>query len=246
MLNAAPPMPDPRPMAVANYDDVLPIIYQTERIETLLPRSIMTVFIGLPILLGVLYGHLILGIVNALLLGFVGAFLCRVLAVTLLAPLHALRYGRVMRRLAATLVGLAPDATLRTHWMAAAPGALAITRFSTVLLVDRSTDYRFISLGDKQIVAVDIRVDEDMRLTTRHRPGWALGLSAGRGLFGAWTLGGRTVTDARVRRSNSVLLRYQRDDDCAIRCAVIPFGPDEIGAETLRLALDRIRISTYS
>jgi hypothetical protein len=233
-------------MEGTDHDDVLPIIRRTERIERLLPRSIMAVFIGLPILLGLLHGHLILGIVNALLLGVVGAFLCRVVAVALLAPLHVLRYGQVMRRLVATLDTLAPDATLRTHWMAGAPGALAITPLSTVLLVNRSTDYRVISLTDEEIVAVDRHVEEDMRLTTRHRPGWALGLSAGRGLFGAWTFGGRTVTDARVRRSNSVILRYQREDDRAIRCAVIPFGPDELGADTLRLALSRIRTSTLT
>lgn len=83
-------------------------------------------------------------------------------------------------------------------------------------------------------------------MTTRRGPAWTLGLSAGRGLFGAWTFGGRTVTDARVTRSNSVILRYQREDDREIRCAIIPFGPDGIGAENFRLALGRIRTSTLT
>ncbi|WP_454882603.1 hypothetical protein [Sphingomonas oryzagri] len=233
-------------MEVADYHDVLPIIRQAERIERLVPRSIMTVFVGLPIFLGLLHGHPILGFVNALPLGLVGAFLCNVVAAAFLAPLHALRYGRIMRRLAATLDALAPEAAMKMHWMAGAPGALAITPLATMLLVDRSTDYRVISLADEEIVAVDHHVEEDMRMTTRRGPAWTLGLSAGRGLFGAWTFGGRTVTEARVTRSNSVILRYRREDDREIRCTIIPFGPDGIGAENLRLALGRIRTSTLT
>jgi hypothetical protein len=236
-------MPDPRPFDIPDDHDVLPIIRRTEQTEAWVPRSIMTIFVGLPLLLGVLHGHPVLGVINAILLGFVGTFLCRGVALFLLAPLHGLRYGRVMRRLAATLASLAPDAVSTTQWMAGAPGALAITRLGTVLLVDRSTAYRIISLADDEIVGVDRHVEEDIRMTSRSRPGLALGLSAGRGLFGAWTFGGRTVTDARMMRSSSVILRYQREDDRDIRCAVIPFGSDELGAETLRIALGRVRTS---
>lgn len=237
-------IPDPRPVETDDYHDVLPIVRQTEWLAMFIPRAIMSVFIGLPILLGVLHGHPILGLLNAFLLLFVGAFLCRVVAMLVLAPLHAVRYVRVMRTLSATLGRLAPDAILTAQWMAGAPGALAITRLDTVLLVDRSTGYRFIALADEEIVAVDRKVDEDVRMTTRRRPAFTLGMNVGRGLLGAWTFGGRSVTDARVARSYTVILRYQREDDPAICSALIPFGADERGAENLRTALNRVRKAT--
>ncbi|PXA86238.1 hypothetical protein DMC47_35265 [Nostoc sp. 3335mG] len=243
MIHASPCIStaDTRPLEASDYDDVLPVVRRIERIETVAPRAIMIVFIGLPILLGMLHGHPIFGLLNAVALGFVGAFLCRVVAVAILAPIHALQYGRVMRSLAATLDTLAPDATTKAQWIAGAPGALAITRASTLLLVDRSTDYRFISLADEEIVAVDRQVDEDVRMTTRRRSSLTLGAGLGRGIFGGWTVGGRTVSNARIMRSTTVVLRYQREEDPTIRCALIPFGPDDLGAENLRIALDRVR-----
>jgi hypothetical protein len=237
-------IPDPRPIETDDYHDVLSIVRQAEWLEMFIPRAIMSIFIGLPILLGFLHGHPILGLLNAFLLLFVGAFLCRVVAMLVLAPLHAVRYVRVMRTLSATLSKLAPDAILTAQWMAGAPGALAITRLDTVLLVDRSTGYRFIALADEEIVAVDRKVDEDVQVTTRQRPAFTLGMTAGRSFLGGWTFGGLTVTDARVARLYTVVLRYQREDDPAIRCALIPFGADELGAENLRIALDRVRKAT--
>lgn len=224
----------------SGHPAIADLVERTERVEGLTPLAIMAFFIGMPLAMGLLKGHPILAIINAVLLGLIGIVIVRIVSAVILTPMRSVRYRRAAHTLDAALALRAPTATVRRSWSDVAPGALAIIPAGHVLLVDRSTEFATVRLDVTQIAGVDIVTDASVQMTERRRPGLMLALPLG-GLIGGLTVAGRATTIARIAETHALALRYQLAANGPVRTSLIPFGQDRDGAASLKLAIDRLR-----
>ncbi|WP_454883435.1 hypothetical protein [Sphingomonas oryzagri] len=128
------------------------MVRATERVEGTLAIGLMAICVGLPVIGGIVRGHPVLGLANALLLGLIGWGLVLLVQALLLQPISIVRYHRAADRLCRTLRSTSGVGAMHHSWADAAPGAITVAADGRAWLADRSTDYQPVMLAPESIV----------------------------------------------------------------------------------------------
>jgi hypothetical protein len=209
----------------------------TERTSGIVITGVMAVAIGMPLLLGVLHGHPLLGAANALLLGLVGWGLAMPVHALVLSPVRIVRYSRAAKRLGRSVQDEAQAVALHRSWSEGAPGAITVARDGRVWLADRSTRYRPVTLDRTDIHHAEAISHMTVDAPSRSRVAMGVGVPIGGGLIATLS---RTPRErpAQVRTSHALVLHYLERGDSAVRATTIPFGSDLAGARFMAAVLD--------
>jgi len=212
------------------------MVDRTERASGVVLIGIMATCIGLPFLSGIVRGHPVIGIANAILLGLVGWGLALLIHAIILTPLGAVRYGRAAKTLARAVRQGAEAIALHRSWSDTTPGAVTVSAGGRLWLADRSTGYRVAVLDRTDIHAVEAVTDWAEQGRASRPIGFGIGVPLGGGLLMTIARAPK-VRAPKLRVSHAVVMRYAASGDPAIRVARIPFGPDHEGARTMAALL---------
>ena len=209
----------------------------TERTSRNVLTGLMAICVGLPLLLGLVRAHPLLGVANALLLGLVGWGLARLVHTLILNPVSVVRYARAAARLGRNVQTEGDAVALHRSWSEGTPGAITVTSDGRVRLADRSTGYHPIALDRG-----DIRHAEVITNTLIHEPrrsgfAFGMGIPLGGGLMAHFARIPHNKAP-QIRTSHMLVIRYAERGDAAIRTTSIPFGPDLADARFMAAILD--------
>lgn len=221
-------------------DDIRATVDQMEKITRWTPLVILAVLVGIPVIGSVLGGAIGSAIFSGIIMFIVAGFAIRIVNALIIGPLQAVRYKRAATTLAGQVQSLPIPTNLWRSWWTGAPGALAITRDGQVVIVDRSTDYSHLWLGQGQIVNVSVEREATQITNTKHSGRFTLGGVSRRGLFGGYTMGGRSKSTTKVVETAFLEIRYQLERNSSVYTSVIPFNANRRGADELCAAITRI------
>jgi hypothetical protein len=216
---------DPAVDAHASSEEIV----GTDRAEVAALIILMLVCVGLPLISGIVRGHPVLGVANAVLLGLVGWGLYLLLQMCVFQPASIARACRFADRLSATTRSEAPDEAMHRSWIEGSPGAITVGGDGRIWLADRSTGFESLTFA-----RADVAHAETVLL--HHAPphaGRGLGIGVGVPLGGGFVLG--MVPGGRPRPQSArygVALRYRAPAD-VVRSTLIPFGPDLTAAASM-------------
>ena len=187
--------------------------------------------VGVPLVRGIWYGHPLLGLANAILLGLAGLGLLFLINLFVLIPVTVVRYGRAASLLGKRLAEANPAPAMHRSWSDRTPGAITVAGDGRVWLADRSTGYRPLALQRSDIIDAEPVTIHSGRRFRVPAPVIGVGVPLGGGLMVTVPLGrGRRVPRDRVRYAMS--LRY-RSSDGIERSTLIPFGADGGGSHAM-------------
>ena len=218
---------------------ILSCVEQTEKINAIVPK---TIIIGMLVLLAAgpfLHGYLFLGLVNAVIVYFGAKVAVWLVNKIVLLPMRTTRYKGAARTLADQLKAVPERVTLCESWWLGAPGAIAVTANGHVIISDRSTNYEELWLTPSQIMNVGIEREATQITNIRHNGSFTLGGVSG-GLFGGYTFGGRSHATTTTIENAFLEIRYQFERNGAVYTTVLPFGGDRRSAEELCAMLSRL------
>ena len=221
-------------------DDIRSTVDQMEKIARLTPLVILALLVGFPVVSGLLNGSIGGAIIVGIIMFIVAGFVIRIVNALVIGPMQNVRYKRAATTLAGQVQGLPVPTNLWRSWWAGAPGALAITRDGHVVIVDRSTDYSQLWLGQGQIVNVSVEREATQITNTKHSGRFTLGGVSNGGLFGGYTTGGRSKSTTKTVETAFLEIRYQLERNGSVYTSVIPFSADRRGADELCAAITRI------
>ncbi|WP_380785369.1 hypothetical protein [Sphingomonas sp. R86521] len=220
--------------------DIRATVDQMEKIAQYTPLAILALLVGFPVISGILHGS----IGGALFIGFimfiVAGFVIKIVNAVVIGPMQTVRYKRAATTLAGQVQALPTPTSLWRSWWTGAPGALAITRDGHVVIVDRSTDYSQLWLGQGQIVNVSVEREATQITNTKHGGRFTFGGASSGGLFGGYTTGGRSKSTTTTVETAFLEIRYQLERNGSVYTSVIPFSADRRGADELCAAITRI------
>jgi hypothetical protein len=221
-------------------DDIRSTVDQMEKIAQFTPLGILALLVGFPVISGILNGS----IGGALLVGFimfiVAGFVIKIVNAVVIGPMQTVRYKRAAATLAGQVQSLSIPTSLWRSWWIGAPGALAITRDGHVVIVDRSTDYSQLWLGQGQIVNVSVEREATQITNTKHGGRFTFGGASSGGLFGGYTTGGRSRSTTTTVETAFLEIRYQLERNGSVYTSVVPFAADRRAADELCAAITRI------
>lgn len=221
-------------------DDIRATVDQMEKITLWVPRVILAVLVGLPVLANVLSGSFGTAILSGLIMFVVAGFVIKLAHALVVDPMRNVRYKRAASVLAAQVQSLAEATTQWRSWWTGAPGALAITRNGHLVIVDRSTDYTHLWLATGQIVNVSVAREATQITNTKHSGSFTFGGVSNSGFLGGYTTGGRSRSTTTTIETAFLEIRYQLERNGSVYTSVIPFGTDRRGADELCAAITRI------
>lgn len=221
-------------------DDIRATVDQMEKIARWTPLVILAVLVGFPVVSGVLGGSIGSAILSGIIMFIVAGFAIRIVNALIIGPMQTVRYKRAATTLAGQVQSLPIPTNLWRSWWTGAPGALAITRNGHVVIVDRSTDYSHLWLGQGQIVNVSVEREATQITNTKHSGRFTLGGVSSGGLFGGYTTGGRSKSTTKTVETAFLEIRYQFERNGSVYTSVIPFSADRRGADELCAAITRI------
>jgi len=221
-------------------DDIRSTVDQMEKIAQFTPLGILALLVGFPVISGILNGS----IGGALLVGFimfiVAGFVIKIVNAVVIGPMQTVRYKRAAATLAGQVQSLSIPTSLWRSWWIGAPGALAITRDGHVVIVDRSTDYSQLWLGQGQIVNVSVEREATQITNTKHGGRFTFGGASSGGLFGGYTTGGRSRSTTKTVETAFLEIRYQLERNGSVYTSVVPFAANRRAADELCAAITRI------
>ncbi|RYY09291.1 MAG: hypothetical protein EON55_18670 [Alphaproteobacteria bacterium] len=221
-------------------DEIRATVDQMEKIARLTPLVILAILVGLPVVSSLLSGSIGGAIFLGLIMFVVAGFAIRIVNALVVGPMQTVRYKGAATKLAGQVQSLPVPTNLWRSWWIGAPGALAITRDGHVVIVDRSTDYSHLWLGEGQIVNVSVEREATQITNTKHSGRFTLGGVSSGGLFGGYTTGGRSRSTTKTVETAFLEIRYQLERNGSVYTSVIPFAADRRGADELCAAITRI------
>jgi hypothetical protein len=221
-------------------DDIRATVDHMEKIAQFTPLVILAVLVGIPVVSALLHGAIGSAILSGVIMFVLAGFAIKIVNSLLIAPMQNIRYKRIATTLASQVQAL----PLPTNLWAGAPGALAITQDGHVVIVDKSTDYTHLWLGEGQIVNVSVEREATQITNTKHGGRFTLGGAFSSGVFGGYTFGGRSKSVTRIVETAFLEIRYQFERNGAVYTSVIPFNADRRGADELCAAITRIEHGT--
>ena len=199
---------------------------------------ILAVFVGFPVIRALFEGGIGSAIITGVIMFIVAGFVIKIVDAIVIRPMQTARFKRAATTLASQVQSLPVPTNLWRSWWTGAPGALAITREGHVVIVDRSTDYSQLWLGQGQIVNVSVEREATLITNTKHSGHITLGAS--RGFFGGYTTGGRSKSTTKTIETAFLEIRYELERNGSLYTSVITFNSDRRGADELCAAITRI------
>jgi hypothetical protein len=225
-------------------DDIRTTVDHMGKIAQFTPLVILAVLVGIPVVSALLHGAIGSAILSGVIMFVLAGFAIKIVNSLVIAPMQNIRYKRIATTLASQVQALPLPTNLWRSWWAGAPGALAITQDGHVVIVDKSTDYTHLWLGEGQIVNVSVEREATQITNTKHGGRFTLGGASSSGVFGGYTFGGRSKSVTRIVETAFLEIRYQFERNGAVYTSVIPFNADRRGADELCAAITRIEHGT--
>lgn len=234
--SSAPPIA--QPMSPPN-DAVLKLVIDTENTEKMVPKAILAVLVGVPVVLVLLSGHPLGAVIDGILFFLIAGLVIRLVNRFVLRPMRNKRYAEAAAMLASQMKSLPQPASMWRSWFEFAPGALALTRSGKLVIADRSTDYTHLWLSPEQIVNVSVEREATQFTNTKHSGTYTFG-GVSQGMFGAFTTGGRSKSVTTTVETAFLEIRYQLERNGSVYTSVVPFDTDRRGADDVCIAIKRL------
>ena len=222
-------------------ESVLSCVESQEKLESLVPRGIYVVVVGVPFLLAAAVSG---GIGTEVLLITAMCFIAARILIwaakrLVLQPSRRIRFESAATKLRNFLHKSDNLALGPYSWTYGAPGAIGISEAGEITVADRATGYQLLHILPHQIGGVS--VEREARHITHTRHSGATTIGAFGSSFGvAQTFGGRSTSVTETIEQFFLEIRYQLRKNGEVSTVVVPCGPVRKDAEELCVAIRRL------